>query len=268
MRFRGLTVSFLFFSYLLLCSCQSSNRSGLGHILTKAMFEKMIPHANTDSCRAKGFYTYEAFIAAAKSYPAFATTGSHEIRKREVAAFLGQTSFQTTGEPWLPPDPYHWGYYYKKEENPPTDYCQPNPRYPCAAGRNYCGRGPMQLSWNHNYGKFGETIGRKKELLENPDLLIKNVTMAFEAAIWFWMTPQPPKPSCHDVIIGKWHGDEEGRLPGYGEISNIIGPGCGIGADVRVRDRMEYYTRYCDMLGVGYGENIACYSQKPYGNAL
>ncbi|GMJ12668.1 PATHOGENESIS-RELATED 3, basic chitinase [Hibiscus trionum] len=273
MGFRGLIVWLLFFSYVLLCSCRSSHhnggttRRGLGDILTKAMFEKMLPNANNDSCPAKGFYTYEAFIAAAKSYPAFATTGSHEIRKREVAAFLGQTSFQTAGGiGWTPSiGPYTWGYCTKKTDNPLTDYCQPNPRYPCAAGRNYYGRGPMQLSWNYNYGKFGETIGRKKDLLQNPDLLIKNVTMAFEAAIWFWMTPQPPKPSPHDVIIGNWHGDNEGRLPGYGVISNIIDhEQCGIGADTNVQDRILYYQRYCDMLGVGYGENTDCYSQKPY----
>ncbi|KAL4280695.1 hypothetical protein GQ457_03G001420 [Hibiscus cannabinus] len=193
MRFGALPISSLFLSYVLFCSCQSSNyndditRRGLGDVLTKPMFQKMLPNANNDSCPAKGFYTYEAFVAAAKSYPAFATTGSHEIRKREVAAFLGQTSFQTAGGiGWTPSiGPYTWGYCYKKEDNPPTDYCQPNPSYPCVAGRNYCGRGLMLLAGNYNYGKFGETIGRKKDLLQNPDLLIKNVTMAFEAALWF-----------------------------------------------------------------------------------
>ncbi|KAK8563110.1 hypothetical protein V6N12_011166 [Hibiscus sabdariffa] len=264
MRFGALAISSLFLSYVLFCSCQSSNyndditRRGLGDVLTKPMFQKMLPNANNDSCPAKAFYTYEAFIAAAKSYPAFATTGSHEVRKREVAAFLGQTSFQTAGN--------LSGFLVSpKGRQPPTDYCQPNPSYPCAAGRNYCGQGPMLLSGNSNYGKFGETIGRKKDLLQNPDLLIKNVTMAFEAALWFWMTPQPPKPSSHDVIIGNWHGDEEGRLPGYGVITNIIDHWeCGIGADTRAADRIEYYQRYCDMLGVGSGENLDCYSQKPY----
>ncbi|KAE8716932.1 Endochitinase CH25 [Hibiscus syriacus] len=265
MRFGALAISSLFLSHVLLCSCLSTSRKGgggVGDIISKAMFKKMLPHANTADCKANGFYTYEAFIAAAKSYPAFARTGSDEIRKREVAAFLGQTSFQTAGAPEDPPaDPsYFWGYCYNKEVNPPTDYCEQNRRYPCAAGRNYCGRGPMQLSGNVNYGKFGETIGRKKDLLQNPDLLTKNVTMAFEAAFWFWMTPQPPKPSCHDVIVGKWNGDGDGYPPGYGEITNIIDHGeCGIGADIRVRDRVGYYQRYCDMLGVGPGDNLYCY---------
>ncbi|KAK8563109.1 hypothetical protein V6N13_018356 [Hibiscus sabdariffa] len=273
MRFGGLAISSLLLSYVLLCSCRSSNYNvdttsgGLVDILTKPMFEKMLPNANNDSCPARGFYTYEAFIAAAKSYPAFATTGSHEVRKREVAAFLGQTSLQTAGGiGWTPSiGPYTWGYCNKKEDSPPTDYCKPNPSYPCVAGRNYCGRGPMLLSGNSNYGKFGETIGRKKDLLQNPDLLIKNVTMAFESALWFWMTPQSPKPSPHDVMVGHWHGDEEGRRPGYGVVINIIDHfECGIGADTMVWDRIEYYQRYCDMLGVGYGKNTDCYGQSPY----
>ncbi|KAE8678233.1 Endochitinase 1 [Hibiscus syriacus] len=278
MRFWALAVSSLFLSYVLLCSCLSNNcnggttNGGVGDIITKALFEKMLPHANTDSCHAKGFYTYEAFIAAAKSYPAFATTGSDEIRKREVAAFLGQTSHETTGGTgWKPSDgPYYWGYCYNKEQNPPKDYCQQSTRYPCAAGRNYCGRGPMQLSWNYNYGQYGETIGRKNDLLQDPDQLIKNATMAFEAALWFWMTPQSPKPSCHDVMVGNWHGDGEGRLPGYGEITNIINGGieCNKGQIPEGEDRIGYYKRYCEMLRVGYGENLDCYHQKSYAIVL
>ncbi|KAK8626686.1 hypothetical protein V6N13_134319 [Hibiscus sabdariffa] len=197
----------------------------------------------------------EAFTAAAKSYPAFATTGSHEIRKREVAAFLGQTSFRTAGGiGWTPSiGPYTWGYCYKKEDNPLQIIVSQTPATRALLVGIIVVGVPYYLP------------GRKKNLLQNPDLLIKNMTMAFEAVLWFWMTPQPPKPSSHELIIGNWHGDEEGRLPGYCVITNIIDHWeCGIGADTRAADRIEYYQRYCNILGVGSGENFDCYSQKPY----
>ncbi|KAJ8618298.1 hypothetical protein MRB53_014484 [Persea americana] len=44
-----------------------------------------------------GFYTYEDFIAAAKKFEGFAQGDDSEICKREIAAFLGQTSHETTG---------------------------------------------------------------------------------------------------------------------------------------------------------------------------
>ncbi|KAM7516049.1 hypothetical protein LguiA_005632 [Lonicera macranthoides] len=51
----------------------------------------MLKHRNDDDCQVKGFYTYEAFINAARSFNAFGTTGDDSTRKRELAAFFGQT---------------------------------------------------------------------------------------------------------------------------------------------------------------------------------
>lgn len=49
-----------------------------------------------------------------------------------------------------------------------VEYCDSsNTRFPCAAGRRYFGRGPMQLSWNYNYGQAGRALGL--DLLHNPD---------------------------------------------------------------------------------------------------
>jgi basic endochitinase B len=57
----------------------------------------MLKHRNNAVCPAKGFYTYDAFVTAAGAFPGFGTTGDADIRKREVAAFLAQTSHETTG---------------------------------------------------------------------------------------------------------------------------------------------------------------------------
>ncbi|XP_022762969.1 endochitinase 1-like [Durio zibethinus] len=248
---------------------------GLADIITREIFEKMLPYRNDPRCHAVGFYTYNAFIAAAKSYPAFATTGDDATRKREVAAFLGQTSHETTGGPgWDPPGgPYLWGYCYNKEVNPPSDYCDwTNLEYPCASGQQYYGRGPIQLSWNYNYGPFGASVGQ--DLLQNPGRLLSNITLSYESAFWFWMTPQPPKPSCHEVITGEWTPSARdvaaGRLPGYGVITNIINGGieCGKGWNAAGEDRIGFYKRYCDMLGVSYGEYLDCHSQRPFSEGL
>ena len=112
------------------------------------------------------------------------------------------------------------------------------------------------------------------DLLNNPDMLITDSIISFEAAFWFWMTPQSPKPSCHDVMIEAWSPSASdlaaGRVPGYGVTTNIINGGleCGRGWDARVAGRIGFYKRYCDMLGVSYGDNLDCYNQRPFGVGL
>ncbi|KAL6134690.1 hypothetical protein ACLB2K_066918 [Fragaria x ananassa] len=166
---------------------------------------------------------------------------------------------------------YAWGYCFNKEKNPGS-YCATDPNYPCAAGKQYYGRGPIQLSWNYNYGLCGKAIGAN--LLNNPDLVATDPVISFKTAFWLWMTPQSPKPSCHDVITGRWNPSgadkSAGRYSGYGTITSIINGGleCGKGSDGRVADRIGFFKRYCDFLGVGYGDNLDCYNQKPFGSGL
>jgi hypothetical protein len=112
------------------------------------------------------------------------------------------------------------------------------------------------------------------DLLNNPDLVATDPVISFKTALWFWMTPQSPKPSCHDVITGTWNPSEAdksaGRNPGYGAVTNIINGGleCGKGWNAKVEDRIGFYKRYCDILGVGYGNNLDCYNQRSFGNGL
>ncbi|XP_058009509.1 inactive chitinase-like protein 1 [Hevea brasiliensis] len=124
----------------------------LGSIISRSTFEEMLKHRNDAACPAKGFYTYDAFITAAKDFPDFGTTGDTDTRKREIAAFFGQTSHETTGWwPTAPGGPYAWGYCFKEEINK-GDYCSPGTDYPCAPGKQYYGRGPIQLSWYVFFG--------------------------------------------------------------------------------------------------------------------
>nr|CAD1821237.1 unnamed protein product [Ananas comosus var. bracteatus] len=57
----------------------------------------MLKHRNENSWPAHGFYTYAAFIAAANSFSSFGTMGDVIVQKREILAFLVQTSHKTTG---------------------------------------------------------------------------------------------------------------------------------------------------------------------------
>ena len=227
----------------------------------------MLKYRNDARCPSNGFYTYDAFITAAQSFNGFGTTGDLDTRKRELAAFFGQTSHETTGGwPEAPDGPYAWGYCFIRERDQQTQCTSPD--WPCPAGRQYYGRGPIQLTHNYNYGLAGNAI--REDLINNPDLVATNRVISFKTAIWFWMTPQANKPSSHDVIIGQWTPSAAdtaaNRVPGYGVITNIINGGeeCGKGVVDKVANRIGFYQRYCSMLGVSPGNNLDCYSQTPF----
>ncbi|EMS51770.1 Basic endochitinase C [Triticum urartu] len=112
------------------------------------------------------------------------------------------------------------------------------------------------LSWNYNYGPAGRAIG--VDLLNNPDLVATDATVSFETALCTGRGP----PAAADNAAG--------RVPGYGVITNIINGGleCGRGQDSRVADRIGFYQRYCNILGVGYGSNLDCYNQRPFVEGL
>ncbi|KAL4572601.1 hypothetical protein LXL04_019381 [Taraxacum kok-saghyz] len=239
----------------------------VGSIITGAVFDQMLKYRNDPRCRANGFYTYNAFINAARAYNGFGTTGNDEVRKRELAAFFAQTSHETTGGwPTAPDGQFAWGYCFVREESPKSNYCDSN-EWPCP--QQYFGRGPIQLSHNYNYGLFGRSVNM--DLINNPDILATNPTLSFQSAIWYWMTPQGNKPSSHDVITGRWSPSaadrSAGRVSGYGVITNIINGGeeCGQGRNDKVEDRIGFYRRYCSILGVNPGGDLDCYNQRPFG---
>uniref|UniRef100_A0A6N2MBD3 chitinase n=1 Tax=Salix viminalis TaxID=40686 RepID=A0A6N2MBD3_SALVM len=57
----------------------------------------MLKYRNDGRCPRNGFYTYDAFISAARSFSGFGTNGDDTARQRELSAFLAQTSHETTG---------------------------------------------------------------------------------------------------------------------------------------------------------------------------
>lgn len=241
--------------------------AALSEIVPASLFEQLFLHRATSPCPG-GFYTYAAFLDAARAFPGFANQGSAEDRKREVAAFLANISHETTGGWATAPDgPYSWGLCFVREGgniDPSTlnAYCVSSAQYPCAAGKKYYGRGPIQLSYNYNYGQAGVALGI--DLLNNPDLVATDPVVSFKTALWFWMTAQAPKPSCHDVMTGQFQPSAAdlaaGRKAGFGLTVNIINGGveCNQPTPAQVTDRVGFYQRYCQILGVTPGSELYC----------
>ncbi|XP_027938038.1 chitinase 10 [Vigna unguiculata] len=247
-----------------------ARRSPVSSVVSEDLFNSIFLHKDNAACPAKNFYTYDSFIMACTRFPQFGSRGSSITRKREVAAFLAQISQETTGGWATAPDgPYAWGLCFKEEVSPQSDYCNStNQQWPCYPGITYKGRGPIQLSWNYNYGPAGEALGF--DGLRNPDVVSNNSVIAFETALWFWMTEQKPKPSCHNVMIGKYVPTEAdiagNRTAGYGLVTNIINGGleCGIPGDSRMNNRIQFFKRYATLFNVDTGPNLDCAYQKPF----
>ena len=124
------------------------------------------------------------------------------------------------------------------------DYCdENNAQYPCVQGKNYFGRGPLQLTWNYNYGAAGQSVGF--DGLNNPEIVATNNVISFRASLWFWMT------NVHSIITsGRGFGETIRAINGQLECN-------GANADT-VTSRVNYYTNYCSQLGVAPGDNLRC----------
>lgn len=133
---------------------------------------------------------------------------------------------------------------FREEQNPSGNYCDTNyPQWPCNPDRAYYGRGPLQLSYNYNYGAAGQSIGF--DGLNNPDIVASDNVVSFRAALWFWMTN-----NVHTAITSG---------QGFGATIRIINSiECNGGNTPAVDSRVQYYTNYCTQLGVDPGTNLRC----------
>ncbi len=194
-------------------------------------------------------------------YSKFCTEKDEQTNKKELAAFLANVAHETRDGKF---GEYQYGLIFAREIDTSNTYIAPNDAYPPVAGNRYYGRGPIQLSYNGNYGKASNFIlGDKNVLLKNPKMIENDPVLAFETAIWFWMTPETTKPSAHDVMIGKWQPNAtdkaEGRTPGFGMTVNIInGPvECNKGNNASMGDRIGFYQFFLQKLGAS-DPNCAC----------
>ncbi|MDO3642772.1 chitinase [Mucilaginibacter sp. L3T2-6] len=195
-------------------------------------------------------------------YGNFCNEKDLQTNKRELAAFFANIAHETRhGENGQ----YNDGLMFIHENNTSLPYVTENDAYPAVPGKKYYGRGPLQLSYNGNYGYASDCIfGDKKILLENPEKVENDAVTAFKTAIYFWMTPQTAKPSAHDVMIGKWQptaaDKAANRLPGFGMTINIINGEveCNKGENIfSMNDRIGFYQHFLKAFGIT-DDNCAC----------
>ncbi|XP_019095024.1 PREDICTED: endochitinase At2g43590-like [Camelina sativa] len=144
-------------------------------IVTQKFFNGIISQAS-NGCAGKKIYTRDSFLKAAHTNLEF----SMSVTRREIAAMFAHFTYETQ-------------HFCNIEEvnGSSYDYCDENDmQYPCAHGKKYYGRGPMQLSWNYNYGSCGQSLGL--DLLREPELVGSNPTVAFRTSMWFWMNSVRP----------------------------------------------------------------------------
>ncbi|PIA51643.1 hypothetical protein AQUCO_01100480v1, partial [Aquilegia coerulea] len=245
----------------------------ISEIFQPYQFEDLFHQRNSPVAHANGFWSYYNFIEASIQFQplGFGTTGGQEMQMKEIAAFFGHVGSKTScGYSVAPGGPLSWGLCYNHEMSPSQSYCdQYDYIYPCAPGVEYYGRGALPVYWNFNYGVIGD--GLKVDLLNHPEYLEQNATLAFEAAIWRWMNPIKKKqPSAHEVFVEMWKPSKNDtlskRVPGFGTTMNVLYGDlvCGHGDIEGMTNIISHYLYYLDNIGVGRkqaGTNVTCAEQ-------
>ncbi|KAF0812657.1 hypothetical protein IGB42_02949 [Andreprevotia sp. IGB-42] len=206
---------------------------GNGFVVSEADFNRMFPGRNT-------FYSYQGLVNALSAYPAFANSGSDTTKRQEIAAFLANIAHETGNLVYI---------VEQNQANWPL-YCDPGSRYACAPGKQYYGRGPIQLSWNFNYGLAGEALGLP--LLADPDLVARDSAVAWKTAIWYWMTQTGPGTMTpHNAIVNGY---------GFGETIRSINGSleCNGRNPAQVQSRVNSYLNFTQVLSVTAGSNLSC----------
>ncbi|KAF4359955.1 hypothetical protein G4B88_028706 [Cannabis sativa] len=217
-------------------------------------FENLFSKRNSPVAHAVGFWDYHSFITASADYQhlGFGTTGTKHTAMKEVAAFLGHVGSKTSCK-WI------WSGH----------------RWAIGMGTMLQqGDESKQTILNYNYGKAGEAL--KQDLLSHPEYIEQNATLAFQAAIWRWMTPvKKHQPSAHDVFVGKWKPTKNDtlskRVPGFGATMNVLYSDqvCGQGDVDSMNNMVSHYLYYLDLMGVGREEagpheTLTCAEQQPF----
>lgn len=227
--------------------------------------------------KKQDFFSLKALLVATDSFPQFLSGDDTVRQKRELCAFLANIAYETGGG-WddAPGGYYKWGLYFSQEkgcEKGCPQYSDSTKiKYLPVPGQSYHGRGPLQISWNYNYGQFSEMyLHDKDKLLKDPGLVTTDPVICFASALWFWTTAQYPKPSCHDIMYDLWKPSPKdiagGRTPGFGAVVNVINGGieCDYATTASSKYRYGYYLYFCKYFNVDPGPGVECANQKPFG---
>ena len=237
-------------------------------------------------------YTYTNFLKAVSKFPAVCHPDSEEKCREMLATMFAHFTQETGGHnPNSEVPEWRQGLHYVEEQGCDSGRCSGYSTN-CAGGdwtagawpcgkvtsgdfQNYHGRGAKQLSYNYNYGQFSAAMyhGDIRRLLDDPDL-VKETWLNLASAIWFFATPQPPKPSMLAVIEQDWLPSSEDKLrrglkSGFGLTTNIINGGieCGKGAETQqAQNRRNYFVEFAKYLEVEVRGVLGCGRMKPFSD--
>ncbi|ENC9835239.1 chitinase [Vibrio fluvialis] len=264
--------------------------------------ERVFPQSEWDylTHMAAPEYTYTRFLRAIGKFPAFCgdyTDGrdADAICKKSIVTAFAHFSQETGGhiakdnvsdnplalEEWQQALVHVREMGWSEGQEGYTTGCGQNDwqnaRWPCAAGQGYFGRGAKQLSYHFNYGAFSEAMfdGEATVLLNNPGL-VADSWLNLASAIWFFLTPQAPKPAMLHVIDRTWVPSQReidaGIGYGFGTTINVINGGIECGEQNKDKGQPVNRIRYWEGLAEHYqippqpDEKNTCWQQTPYGS--
>lgn len=241
-------------------------------------------------------YTYVRFLQAIAKFPAVCGDYSDgrnadAICRKGLATMFAHFAQETGAhDPNSAIPQWRQGLYFLKEMGCRDDdtscgynaECDPNTwqgkTWPCGKQANgtwkkYYGRGAKQLSYNYNYGPFSDAMfGTVRTLLDKPEL-VADTWLNLASAVFFYVYPQPPKPSMLHVIDGTWKpnaADTAANISaGFGATINIINGGieCNSGTDKpQATNRISYYKSMAGYFAVPIAstETLSCATQKSF----
>jgi hypothetical protein len=219
--------------------------TGFKKIVSKAMFDQAFTSNRAGTINGLYANAYDDLVAALND-PRFSRVGregSAEDRKREIAAFMAHV-VQETGS-----------LQYAVELAPQGNYCRANdPAYPCAAGKTYIGRGPMQLTWNYNYGQASEYFGMGNSLLTMPDKVAMDGPLAWKTALFFWMAWKDKDKNA--LLVGP---HARFLKEGFGASIRAVNGALECPSSPAADKRRQVFQTFCSLLGVGgCDQNLAC----------
>ncbi|HAU8283829.1 TPA: carbohydrate-binding protein [Vibrio vulnificus] len=264
--------------------------------------ERVFPQSEWDflTHMAAPEYTYTRFLKAIGKFPAFCgeyTDGrdSDAICKKSIVTAFAHFAQETGGhiaidnvsdnplglEEWQQALVHVREMGWSEGQAGYTTGCGQNDwqnkRWPCEAGQGYFGRGAKQLSYHFNYGAFSEVMydGDATVLLKNP-ALVADSWLNLASAIWFFLTPQAPKPAMLHVIDRTWVPSQRevdaGIGYGFGTTINVINGGIECGEQNKDKGQPVNRIRYWEGLASHYqipveaDEKNTCWQQTPYGS--
>lgn len=240
-------------------------------------------------------YTYRNFLKAVGKFPAFCgyyeeAHDSDALCRQSLSTMFAHFTQETGGHSnhwWV--EEWRQGLVHVREmgwtEEMRGGYnaeCHPDlwqgQTWPCGTFANgdfksYFGRGAKQLSYNYNYGPFSEAIfGTVHTLLDNPER-VADTWLNLASAIFFFVYPQPPKPSMLHVIDGRWtpnaYDTSHHLLPGFGITTHIINGGVECGGEeehIQSKNRIQYYLEFSRYLSaeISANETLGCANMQQF----